>query len=103
MRYRVRRMLEGGRTVGGFVIFRGNVSATMLVECFYETPRYNPWPHVADLESVDKSSVAPDVLRKIPRIEIGEIEETPDLPDALSTDWKPAWIAITRWLEGAKN
>ncbi len=95
MRYKVRRMLEDGRTVGGFFVFRGKVSAAMLVECFYETPRYNPWPPVPDLENVDRSSVAIDVLRKIPQIEIGEIEETADLPDAQSTDWKHAWIAIT--------
>ncbi|MDP2786201.1 MAG: hypothetical protein Q8O38_16655 [Sulfurimicrobium sp.] len=101
MRYRIRRLLSDGHTVGGFVVFRGKVSAVMLVECFYETPRYNPWPPVSDLESADRSSVAVEVLSKYPRIEIGGIEETPDLPDA-TPDWKPAWIAITKWF-GARE
>ncbi|MFA7269880.1 MAG: hypothetical protein WC073_11090 [Sterolibacterium sp.] len=99
MRYPIRRIHGDGKLIGSFVSFNGKIEPMLLGEYFYETPRINPWPPITDLSRIDITSMAAEVLRKHTRIEIGGMEETPDLPDPMP-DWMGAWMAIKIWLRG---
>lgn len=97
MRYELRRIFDSDRTIGAFVQFRGHVSALTLRDYWYETPRINPWPPLDTLGEATVASVADEVVRIHRDIRVGEIESTPEMPEA-APDWLPAWRAIRDWL-----
>lgn len=79
MRYKIRKILGDGKTIGAFALIDGRVSVLLLRDYFMELPRFREWKSPDSLETASVDDLEPEVRDAHRSVSVSNKEETDDL------------------------
>lgn len=104
MQFVIRRILDGGETIGLFRMVGGRVSLLLKRGYFVKTPRGGePLREMSHLEAVSADDLHPEVRSMHNDLSVGQIETSPDIEiiplDREVIAGQTETVALLNWIE----